>query len=414
MIFFYLLVAVMPLTRHPIWGEFIGDLTGIKYVGVACMLYALFYLGHRQGGRPKFFETPQSRWFLAFMATSTVTYLIQGEAPTFGESPLASYISFFGLFFVTLVVIDSEERLRAALLAGGVSIGLASIYVLRGWQKAGFADRPGWVTGDPNYYTLSALLILPILFQLYRQRRSPTEGYFCLACLLLTFVAMAAAASRGGFLGFTAMALFMAVRFGGRRGRVLVALALVLGVALVSPVSPIGRFINPDRSDDKGVHSRLALWRAGLEAAQRSPILGIGQGRFVEAAQTYGTVEAHFQRVAHNTYIHLLAEQGLLGLGLFLMTGATTFLSLERVRRRTARFRPMLLYEIATAMQASLIGYAVAAGFVSAVRQKFYWLVVCLSMCVAILEPVLTQRAQARAGAMREDARTPSTRSRAR
>ena len=70
MILFYFLILVMPLSQHHIWGQFAGDLTGIKYIGLACLPYALIQLGARRSPYP-FFATFQARLFLLlfFLAT---------------------------------------------------------------------------------------------------------------------------------------------------------------------------------------------------------------------------------------------------------------------------------------------------------------------------------------------------------
>ena len=403
MILFLLLVSVMPLTRHPLWSAYVGELTVIKYLGVASLICAVFYLGQRHSA-PQFFETPQSRWFAALMLASSAAFLALGESRTLGESPLLSYVSFLGLFFLTLVLVDSEERLRLVLLAAAASIAIASLYVLRGWQKMGFSGRPGWVTGDPNYYAISVLVILPLLYHLYRGSQHRFERLFCLACLGLTALAMTAAASRGGFLGFAAAVSFMIFRSRGRRTRMLWAAGMVLTLALISPVSPLERFLSPQRSEAQAELSRLALWTAGLQAAWDHPIIGLGPGNFATGVEMHAEELFHIYTTAHNTYIHILAEQGTIGLVLFLGVLIATFLSLGGVLRRTEPMRPSLIHEVAAGMQAALVGYAVSAAFLTASRQKFFWLLICLSMC---LPPLERRAAKKRAAAVEVDRGKP-------
>jgi hypothetical protein len=38
MIFFYILIGVMPLDKHPLWSHALGGLTLVKYLGGACLL----------------------------------------------------------------------------------------------------------------------------------------------------------------------------------------------------------------------------------------------------------------------------------------------------------------------------------------------------------------------------------------
>src|SRR5712692_5430102 len=97
-VIFYFLILVMPLSQHRIWAQFVGDLTGIKYIGIVCLPYAVF-------GRTPYYL---SHWL--------------------------TYTSFFVLFFITMAVVDTLSRLRWLLLTTSASLALASLYVLRDWQ----------------------------------------------------------------------------------------------------------------------------------------------------------------------------------------------------------------------------------------------------------------------------------------
>src|ERR1700687_2951721 len=104
MILFYFLVGIMPLTEHRIWGQFIGELTVFKYVGAACVLYALARLTTRQT-IPAYFHTWQARLLVVFYSIAVVSYFTKGSADSFAVSPLMSYLSFILLFFVTVTVV---------------------------------------------------------------------------------------------------------------------------------------------------------------------------------------------------------------------------------------------------------------------------------------------------------------------
>ena len=60
---------------------------------------------------------------------------------------------------------DSLQRLRWVILMAIGSVAYASLHLIREWQKYGgmaAGYRPGWVVGDPNYYSISALLCIPM------------------------------------------------------------------------------------------------------------------------------------------------------------------------------------------------------------------------------------------------------------
>ncbi len=180
MILFYFFIFIMPLSRHRLWGAMAGDLTGIKYIGLVCLPYALFHLGQRRGA-PSFFSSWQARFFLALYLLATLSYVITHRT-ILSYSHFLSYTSFLVFFFITLVLVDSRSRLRWVVLSGIGSIALASAYVVRDWQVYHnmYADyRPGWVVGDPNYFTVDALLFLPVALLLLQQRQPRWQRWFC-------------------------------------------------------------------------------------------------------------------------------------------------------------------------------------------------------------------------------------------
>ncbi len=100
--------------------------------------------------------------------------------------------------------------------------------------------------------------------------------------------------------------------------------ALVTGV-LIGP-TPFLRWAEFMR--DSGTHTdRLTLWKRGIQEWTWSPLVGEGLGRYNDLDRQWSGVKHVFYPVtraqvvnasshAHNSYIHFLAEGGLIGLGL--------------------------------------------------------------------------------------------------
>ena len=381
MILYYLLISGMPLARHPLWAEFLGELTVIKYVGLACVFYMVAHLVQRRTPL-RFLETWQARWFWGLTALSTISYLTIGSRSAIQISPLMNYISFAVFFFITVVVIDSRDRLHRVLLVTIGSMAFASLYVLREWQKGGFAaaSRPGWVTGDPNYFTVSALVFLPMALYLRQVARNRAERVFCTGCFLLTLLAIIAAASRGGFLGLLGEAAYFGLRSRRRAAVMMLAGVALFTVAVALPNSPLTRLLEPDRSDVESSDSRLRLWSIGMTGAWNHPLTGVGAGNF--GLLTAGREDFV---VAHNTYVEVAAELGFPGLFAFLAVLGTTFLSAGRIRRDAEHRGARFIAHVSQGVQAGLVGYAISAFFVSVQWQKFLWLLVFLSVSLGVV-----------------------------
>jgi len=388
MIAFYVLVSVMPFVQHPFWSYFVGDLTVVKITGVLCLMYAYGNFIARPSA-PPFFRTWQARWAVVLCLIGMASYLTMGARVPFTLSPFMSYASFLSLFFIALIVVDSVQRLRWVLLVALGSVAYACLHILREWQKyGGFAAgyRPGWVTGDPNYFTLSALLCLPFAFYLLRPRQPRWERYFCLGCLGLMVIGITLASSRGGFLGLTAGVLLAAIRSRHRLKVLALALGLLLPIMVISPSSPVTRLLSPDHSDRESTELRTALWRAGLRMVDSSPLTGIGVGNFKPLVRRFSDPDGpHPELIAHNTYLGIAAEMGIPALLVFLGILVATFRSTEAARRAARACGHPFVERAAEAMQVGFLSYAVAIFFVSAEYHKLFWLLVFLSACLPVL-----------------------------
>jgi putative inorganic carbon (hco3(-)) transporter len=171
---------------------------------------------------------------------------------------------------------------------------------------------------------------------------------------LVIVAGLVASWSRGGWMGFAAAVLVMAALLSRRSwwGPVLLAGLLGVGALLYVtgqlPAAIVDRlmsFLAYTRFEDvRGVGvtdanfaviERMAHWQAALSMWRDHFWVGIGWGGYEAAYPTYRLIRwvlplGH----AHNTYLNLLAEVGLLGLGAYLgwlgITGARLLHTLSR------------------------------------------------------------------------------------
>lgn len=178
------------------------------------------------------------------------------------------------------------------------------------------------------------------------------------ACGVL-LAALGASFSRGGWLGALAGAAALALASGPRGRRLaiagaaavamLVALAAlgVLPAAVAARILSIGAVLHPPdpagvavTPENFAVLERVAHLRAGWSMAGTHPWLGVGPGNF-SAAYPYHAIAPWLiaRGHAHNAYITIAAEAGLVGLGAYLgLVGST----LWRLMRRLPRLRGAL------------------------------------------------------------------------
>jgi len=383
MIFFYLLVAVMPLVRHRIWADTqIGGVTLNKYLGIVCLLVGLLHLSARQRP-PRFFQTVQSRLFVLFGLATIASFIIGGSEIPIELSSVANWMSFLLLFFLTCVLVDSIQRLRWTLLALIGGVAFASLHLIREAVGSGLG-RPGWVTGDPNYFALSALLCLPLAAFLAHDPAPLWQRAYCLGCLVVTLIAFTLAGSRGGLIGLI-VSFVVAAPHSRRPVRYLTLGVLLIGaLVLVLPSSPLDRLLNPTHSDQESTDVRTALLWAGINMFEQNFLTGVGVGNYKALVHRFGGPDTKLENLAHNTYVEVAAELGIFGILAFATILLFSFLSLRRARIDTQARKPdsILINTTARGLEAGLVGAAVAIVFLSALHVRIMWFVLILSMCL--------------------------------
>ena len=115
------------------------------------------------------------------------------------------------------------------------------------------------------------------------------------------------------------------------------------------------------------------------------PLTGVGLGSFKQSANDYADPgrDSRLNNIAHNTYVELAAETGVPGIFLFLGVLYFSFRSAAKSRKLALKYQMPFLPEAALGIRAGLIGYMVAAFFISAQYQKLLWMVIFLSCAMA-------------------------------
>lgn len=281
---------------------------------------------------------------------------------------------------LALVATVATTPHRVRLVAGAFVIGaVASVLVslvgvdppgsASALQTASEADR-GRLSGgsaDPNFLA-AGIVPAVILLSGLLHRRLPLRNLALAAAMGVLTVGLVATESRGGLIS-TAVAIVGAlVFFRGRRPYVVVLVALLASVA-AAWFSVYPSALERLTTFDDGGTGRTELWEVARRMSADHPVLGVGLNNFIVEAGDYvrqpGSLEfvnliAERPHVAHNTYLQLLAETGVIGLAVFLAIFAA---SLRAAWLAAAGFARRGDHQMAALSRAALV--AVLAGGVS-------------------------------------------------
>ena len=144
---------------------------------------------------------------------------------------------------------------------------------------------------------------------------SDTRGLWLLFAIAVSTASVVVTASRAGFIGWLAAAMTLMFagwrRAGGRAMAVFTAIALVCLAAAMMWSRP-DRLLLRMGGPEAGVGLRTEIWRESAGLAARYPVAGVGTGAFPAAMTHYQTRRDLFLNHAHNQYLEIAAEGGLL------------------------------------------------------------------------------------------------------
>ena len=236
-------------------------------------------------------------------------------------------------FLLTLVLVSALEHTRqllqvAAGLACGVLIsslyGLYQRFVLKISLNPSYVDMslnegmPGRVYSfyeNPNAFGEVLLFLLPVIVALFFAAKTPRTKIFAGLVFCVGGAAMLMTGSRASWVGLAAAALVY-VFLWNRRLLPLCLLAAVCALPVL-PQTVLNRFLTIFNTSDTSTSSRFPIYKAAIQLLRRQPLMGVGLGvNAVQARiQEFRLYDATATFVhAHNTYLQLWLETGLLGL----------------------------------------------------------------------------------------------------
>jgi len=135
--------------------------------------------------------------------------------------------------------------------------------------------------------------------------------------LLLIFVCLVLTRSRGAYISMLCAVSFLVVRKYGKKGMKGLIVAFALGIFFF-PFSCARKIL---KTEDVYALQRLNIWKSGIRIFMDHPVFGIGPGNFGSGFLKYrfpvDTMLARYDKYtdfAHNEYIQLAAESGLIAL----------------------------------------------------------------------------------------------------
>ncbi|MGB0134689.1 O-antigen ligase family protein [Dokdonella sp.] len=307
MFFFILLYLVLVLVRPQDYPALVDS--GIPMLPIVLMIAFVFWLPSRN----KHLSPPQYVLLGLFLVVLMLSQIVNGwfggaliQLESFGPTVLA-----FTVLAHAAVDLGRVRKTMLVFVLSGVILAIHGIDQVSqgvGWTGVGLSQETRiqylGIFNDPNDLGLLFIITLPMaLFLASRGGWLGLRRLFWWGAAGVLVYGIYLTASRGALLAIVAIA---AVWLWQRRGLIMAGMlgAGMLGGLLMLP----SRMANIDASESSAA-GRVDAWYAGLEMFLANPLFGVGPLQFADN---------NANLTAHNSFVLVLAETGIIGLTIWL------------------------------------------------------------------------------------------------
>jgi len=277
--------------------------------------------------------------------------------------------------FVTLILLTQRERIHALVWTAALSLGFygikGGIFTFLTGGVFRVQGPPGTFIAGNNELGLALLMTIPLMRYLQVEEKRHWLKMGLNGAMALTLIAALGTQSRGALVGAVVMGAIFIWKSPRRITLMLMAgivVPLVLGFMPDSWWERMGTIETYD--EDESAIGRLEAWKFAWY---------IGTNNFLGGGFEALTVSG--MRDVHSIYFEVLSEQGFVGLALFLMLLAFTWLSAAWIIRNARKHAELKWAEsLARMLQVSGIAYCVTGAFLGMAYFDFIYLMIVLTV----------------------------------
>ncbi len=376
---FYFLVFYIPFQlalNPPITGIDVATSRLMILILLLVILGKYLFIKHDLNGLVKWIKGDKVGQLLILLLCWSGISIFWSDNFMWGLRKWLVFASIFPLYWVTLYAIKDKKVLDKILIALAGSAFLMSLVsliqfsgqfilgkneILHFWGRTFFPYFLGNTFGDvvfanqswfvaygndvimravgffPDPHTLSfylGLVFFPILITLTQLVRFNLtswvrgKGVVVLVAILVILSALLLTFSRSAYLGLFAglsLLLLLLLRTYFRRIKrlslIIISVSLILFFAILLQTPVGGRFMASFDLGEISNSERLDNWGEAITLIKENPLVGVGIGSYslnVGKLRGYNDVDYRLPLYAHNTYLDIWAEMGIIGLFLWI------------------------------------------------------------------------------------------------
>jgi putative inorganic carbon (HCO3(-)) transporter len=351
------------LNPHRLTWGFARDLPFVQVTAIVTLLSWLF------SKEPKKFPL---NGVTAFWLLFTLWVSIAALFALNPEGATVEWFRFIKIQLMTLmmmIMLTDRRRIEVTLwvIAGSIAFygTKGGLFTLLSGGKYHVLGPPNTFIGGSNEIAFATIIVLPLLWYLWHTVERRWVRHALLASAALCMLSILGSSSRGALLALIVMLGMLWLKSSGKFVTGTLGLfALALGVLFMPPEWMERMRSITEYAQDPSALGRINAWQFAFNLANDHPIVGGGLRTFTPDLFLLYAPEPWRFHDAHSIFFEVLAEEGYVGLALFIMMGLMTLVMASRTIR-LARGREDLRWAglLSGMLQVGLVGYVVGGLF---------------------------------------------------
>ena len=330
----------------------------------------VFYLVKKFIAHEDISKTPLNGGIYAYLIVCVFSIFLSSNLKISARTFFAKTLQDIAFFFAVSETLLRGKRLKIILYILFISsfiLGIDGIYqyftridFIR-YRPRIFEERIYASFATPNSFGCYLAMVLPFLLaHFFLKIRLKVSKILYLGLFLLLFSCLLLTMSRGAWFAFLSSVLFMGIWI-----RSLALFFLIIGIMIIvtQPFYPPylkERLRNFFIFTDTSSIDRKIIWQAGWKMFISKPWIGVGLGAFMFNFRKFAVNGYQFGvPYAHNCYLQMASEIGIIGLASFLLILALFFYhGIKTLNTKEKTFT----WHVLLASQAAILGYCVQMG----------------------------------------------------
>ncbi len=237
---------------------------------------------------------------------------------------------------------------------------------------------------DPNHYATALITMIPFPIYYFIITKSKILKIALMIGVLLVLFSIFITFSRGALISLFIMILYMLYRERRIKLVFIILLGVIIVILVISLFFPVfiehfvQRMETLTGGIDYSVSQRMLVLNGGIDMFLSHLLTGVGAGNFL----THSTAYSHLTdaKYAHNSFLEVGAELGIVGISLFLLIIVMTFINLKKSQLFFFKQKNYDYYKMSRAIEIGFVGLLVGSLFLSRPNDPYLWSIVSFSV----------------------------------